>query len=259
MKVLLSCVLLLAASSQAAPGIDVLFVAWRDVEFHLYTRSNPTSAQNLILHDSASIKNSNFKNTRQTRYIIHGFQNNGKDDVNIKIRDAYLQKADVNVIVIDWGKGASTINYNEAKARINDVASIVAEFIEIMAREFGQSLSAITLVGHSLGAHTCGLTAKKLKSLGTVPRIVGLDPAMPGFSIGDPSVRLAASDATFVFIIHTNCRMLGFDYPLGHVDYYPNYGTFYFFYPNFNLVHFVFIQLKSNLIGFLQHCQSCLI
>lgn len=57
-----------------------------------------------------------------------------------------------------------------------------------------------------------------------MPKIVGLDPAMPGFSVGDPSTRLATTDANYVEVIHTNARMLGFDYPLGKVDHYPNYG-----------------------------------
>jgi len=212
--------------SQAAPAINPLFVAWQDVQFQLYTRSNPTTAQILGLYDSSSIKNSNFKNSRETRYIIHGFQNSGKSDVNIKIRDAYLQKGDFNVIVVDWSKGANTLNYNEARNRIDSIAATVAEFIEILSQDVGQKVGAIQLIGHSLGAHTAGLTAKYVqkRGLGKVPKIVGLDPAMPGFSIGSPESRLASTDANYVEVFHTNSRMLGFDYPVGHVDYYPNYG-----------------------------------
>jgi Lipase len=36
--------------------------------------------------------------------------------------------------------------------------------------------------------------------------------------------RLAATDAMFVDVIHTCAGLLGYDLPIGHVDFYPNGG-----------------------------------
>lgn len=66
-------------------------------------------------------------------------------------------------------------------------------------------------MGHSLGAHICGFTAKELKkrqSKWNVERITGLDPAQPCFKNADSSVKLHKTDASFVDIIHTNGKLL---------------------------------------------------
>lgn len=141
--------------THASPVQDIsaeqFFSAWFDTWFDLYTRSNPTTAQKLELYSDASVRNSNFRGSRQTRFIIHGFQNNGKSDVNIKLRDAYLQKGDFNVIVVDWGKGANHLWYDTAKSRIYDVGAVVAEFIDHLVSTHGLSLANVQCVGHSLG------------------------------------------------------------------------------------------------------------
>lgn len=67
------------------------------------------------------------------------------------------------------------------------------------------------LIGHSLGAHICGMAAKELKERRNrwmVQRITGLDPAQPCFRNADPSVHLHKNDAPFVDVIHTNGRLL---------------------------------------------------
>lgn len=53
----------------------------------------------------------------------------------------------------------------------------------------------------------------------------GLDPALPLFS-SDPVGRLDPTDAAFVDIIHTCAGYLGYSQPCGHVDFYPNGGTY---------------------------------
>jgi len=58
---------------------------------------------------------------------------------------------------------------------------------------------------------------------------IGLDPAGPLFESQDPRVRLDATDANFVDVIHSNGEQLilgglGSWQPMGDVDYYPNGG-----------------------------------
>lgn len=57
-----------------------------------------------------------------------------------------------------------------------------------------------------------------------VGRITGLDAAYPLYMDTDMSGHLAASDANFVDVIHTDGGRLGFPIPLGHADFYPNGG-----------------------------------
>lgn len=86
------------------------------------------------------------------------------------------------------------------------------------------------MIGHSLGAHICGVAAdefKKITSAWRITRITGLDPAQPCFT--NSSLSLDVTDAPFVDIIHTNGQLmsrlgLGLPQPIGHVDFYPNGG-----------------------------------
>lgn len=82
------------------------------------------------------------------------------------------------------------------------------------------------LIGFSLGAHVAGFAGMEVRN---ISRITGLDPASPLFESYPANVRLDASDATFVDVIHSNGDSfirggLGTYSPLGHVDFYPNGG-----------------------------------
>lgn len=89
---------------------------------------------------------------------------------------------------------------------------------------------SIHMIGHSLGAHICGIAAdefKKQTATWTIKRITGLDPAQPCFS--NSQLSLDKSDAPFVDVIHTNGQLmsrlgLGLPDAMGHVDFYPNGG-----------------------------------
>lgn len=61
--------------------------------------------------------------------------------------------------------------------------------------------------------------------------ILGFDPAGPTFEHADSLKRLSPDDAKFVDVLHTNTRgspdlSIGIQRPVGHVDIYPNGGTF---------------------------------
>ena len=50
----------------------------KDVQFDLYTLTNPTTAQILTIDNTTSIAESNFNRELPTRIFIHGFQANRK-------------------------------------------------------------------------------------------------------------------------------------------------------------------------------------
>lgn len=74
--------------------------------------------------------------------------------------------------------------------------------------QIGHKHTQITCVGHSLGAHICGMVSTHLTR--RQHRIIGLDPAKPIIEFHAPkSFRLTRDDAEFVQIIHTNAGTLG--------------------------------------------------
>lgn len=108
------------------------------------------------------------------------------------------------------------MNYIAARQEVTAVGEHTAHFIDFLVREAGLKLETLQFIGHSLGAHICGIAAKNIKS-GKIPKIIGLDPAYPLFSLNEPKERLSDTDANTVEIIHSNAGLLGFASPLGHV------------------------------------------
>uniref|UniRef100_A0A1B0DR54 Uncharacterized protein n=3 Tax=Phlebotomus papatasi TaxID=29031 RepID=A0A1B0DR54_PHLPP len=86
-----------------------------DIVYLLFTRSNPTSGQTIIRNNAASLANSNFNPNHPTRILIHGWNGGAGASSNTVVRNAYMQRGDFNVIVVDWGAGAQTINYPAAR------------------------------------------------------------------------------------------------------------------------------------------------
>lgn len=75
------------------------FHAYEDVRFLLYTRANPTNAQEIKFRDVKSLLASNYDGHRPTRVLIHGFRGDENSDVNKLLTAAYLRNSDMNIIV----------------------------------------------------------------------------------------------------------------------------------------------------------------
>lgn len=209
---------------EADLAAETLFDGFKDVHFLLYTRENPLVPDEIKVFNEESVLSSHFNPALPTRYNIHGWNNNGRSEVNVLIRDAYLQKGPCNVIIVDWGKGANNLIYDISKNRITKVADVTAALIDWLDERFGASVRNIHVTGHSLGGHTAGLVGKRVKR-GKVPRIVAFDPAGVGFWDKYPDERVNVGDAEFVEIIHTNSGYLGYQNPIGDVDVYVNNGS----------------------------------
>ncbi|CAH1243014.1 PNLIPRP3 [Branchiostoma lanceolatum] len=199
--------------------------------FYVFTKSNPTieARQAISYDDILSVQNSPFDPTKPVKVLIHGFYSYSITGDPFWAGDAMremLIRDDMNVIIVDWNKGAVAPNYFAAASNIRVVAAQTAKLIVFLMEETGCGLDQFHLVGHSLGAHTSGLVGARLPGL---PRITGLDPAEPFFEDEDPVVRLDAADALFVDVIHTDGGEIlsgawGLDLPVGDVDFYPNGG-----------------------------------
>lgn len=144
--------------------------------------------------------------------------------MNIQIRNEYLARGDFNVVVVDWGAGAETVNYLAARNRVGAVGGVTARLIQLINRVTGAHPRDMTVVGHSLGAHAAGFAGKNLLGDMRLGNVVALDAALPLFNIDSPGARVSVDDAIYVESIHTNAGLLGFDLPLGHANFYPNFG-----------------------------------
>ncbi|XP_061483912.1 lipase member I isoform X2 [Rhineura floridana] len=191
------------------------------VQLLLYTRRNQNCAENL---SERNLTASTYLNvTKQTIIIIHGYRLTGSPPIWIdNITELLLEKEDINVIIVDWNRGATNVNYFKAVDSAKKVVEILKNLIDQMLAN-GASLDSIYMIGASIGAHIAGFVGKAYN--GKIGRITGLDPAGPSFTGNPPSQRLDHTDAQFVDVIHSDIDALGYRKPLGNIDFYPNGGT----------------------------------
>ncbi|RVE54443.1 hypothetical protein evm_000928 [Chilo suppressalis] len=186
--------------------------------YWLYTRDNPDSHQVLQIDNPDSVLNSNFDFSKTTVFLAHGWNGYGQNHMNRRLREAFLDDDDVNIIVLDWNRLANR-NYVTARNGVPAVGRGLGQFINWLVT-LGASYDKMHLVGFSLGGHLVGNAGRETE--GRIKRITSLDPAGPLWSRNRD--RMGRSDAQYVEVIHTNTDFLGYTNPLGDADFYPNGG-----------------------------------
>ena len=167
------------------------------VRLLLYTRANLDCGREINHQHLAS--QSLFNLSRPTAFVIHGYRPTGAPPIWIDHLVRLLaEQEDMNVIVVDWNKGAANLNYFTAVAYTREAAHNLTGFIVTMEvrerespdryrrsmepevngslvfvclQEEGASLSSVHLIGVSLGAHLAGSVGANLK--GKIGRITG--------------------------------------------------------------------------------------
>ncbi|XP_058379362.1 lipase member I isoform X4 [Diceros bicornis minor] len=186
----------------------------------MYTRNNPKCAEPLF--EQGNSLNVNFNTNKKTVWLIHGYRPMGSTPAWLQnFLRILLTQDDMNVIVVDWNRGATTFIYNRAVKNTRKVAMSLSKCIQNLLKH-GASLDNFHFIGVSLGAHISGFVGKLFQ--GQLGRITGLDPAGPKFSGKPSNGRLDYTDAKFVDVIHSDTNGLGIKEPLGHIDFYPNGG-----------------------------------
>lgn len=153
---------------------------------------------------------------------------------------AYINHGDYNVFMVDWGVLCRPPCYVAAVHNLKPVAKCLAHMFSFL-RNSGMPVQHTICVGHSLGAHLCGLMANYLDF--RIERIIGkwfsilyfyffrkfkfhidrvsyaisnifficctaLDPARPLIAPGIGN-RLDSGDAKSVQVMHTNAGYYG--------------------------------------------------
>ncbi|KAK9295426.1 hypothetical protein QLX08_010258 [Tetragonisca angustula] len=153
---------------------------------------------------------------RDSILYIHGFMENTEaENVRVIIR-AYLDKGDVNVILLDWGDIAYHINYVYVASQVAAIGKLVAESLNQLIELI--DFDTLHVIGHSLGAHIAG----NIGRFANISRITGLDPAFPLFYPSACHIR--STDAEAVVILHTDGGFYGAAINTGTVDFYANKG-----------------------------------
>ncbi|KAL1023096.1 hypothetical protein UPYG_G00036360 [Umbra pygmaea] len=177
-----------------------------------------------------SLKECKFKSTSKTFLVIHGWTVSGLFEswVGKLVSALYEREQDANVIVVDWLYTAQN-HYPVVAQKTKIVGQEIAHFIDWLEEATNIHLKNLHLIGYSLGAHVAGFAGSHTSN--KVGRITGLDPAGPDFEGEHAHRRLSPDDAHFVDVLHTFSQgslglSIGIQQPVGHVDIYPNGGSF---------------------------------
>lgn len=194
------------------------------IKLYLYTRENRNDPQLVTMEN---ITESYYVKTLANKLILHGFNSNMNLDVLQTIKDEYLMQSDINVWMIDYKDVCAGPRecYLAAVYNLPAVGKCAALFVRkiIELSEVEVPEEAMHVIGFSLGGQLASQLAKHLKPI-KLPRITGLDPALPLYYSTHLNSRLSRNDAKFVDVIHTNALIQGQLAPCGDVDFYVNGG-----------------------------------
>uniref|UniRef100_A0A9J7YSY5 PLAT domain-containing protein n=1 Tax=Cyprinus carpio carpio TaxID=630221 RepID=A0A9J7YSY5_CYPCA len=145
-----------------------------------------------------TLSSCNFKNTSKTFLVIHGWTVSG-------LFESWVEKL---------------VNYYVVAAKntkmVGQEIGLFIDWLEVCSANV--PLEKLHLLGYSLGAHVAGFAGS-------------LDPAGPNFEGVHAHRRLSPDYAHFVEVLHTFTQgslglSIGIEQPVGHVDIYPNGGSF---------------------------------
>ncbi|XP_043575279.1 endothelial lipase-like [Chiloscyllium plagiosum] len=202
-----------------------------------------------------SLVKCNFNVTSKTFVIIHGWTTTGLMEswISGMVKALQTQEVYANIIVVNWLERAHQL-YTIAVNNSEVVGREIAMLVDWLEQVTDVPLHKIHMIGYSLGAHVAGFAGKATQN--KIGRITGLDPAGPMFEGVNPDQRLSPDDADFVDVLHTFVYdtlgvSIGIKQPIGHIDVYPNGGSFQ---PGCGLHDVISIIANAN-IGEVVYCE----
>ncbi|XP_073989006.1 pancreatic lipase-related protein 2-like [Rhodnius prolixus] len=195
------------------------------VRLYLYNRINRNKPTFVVFNDDGTdnLTASTYNPRLKSKVIIHGYNSDMNLNLLQNLKDEYLTSNNYNIWMVNYPDLSKEPCYGFAVYNIRYVGKCVAYFIKTLKFSSKYDLD-IHVIGFSLGGQVPNFIAKNLPF--KLPRITGLDPALPLFYTNILHQRLDSSDAQFVDVIHTNALFQGQIIACGHVDFYVNGGVF---------------------------------
>ncbi|XP_055915169.1 vitellogenin-1-like [Eupeodes corollae] len=199
--------------SKITPEVD-------SMHFQLMTACSKYSIP--LLEPEGLLKLKAFNVTKKTVILVTGWRTTVSNSQTIEeLSKAYNCRGDVNFLALDAASYVDTL-FSWAALNTAKIGELMGENLVRLAKVV--PLENIHLIGHSLGAHICGVAGRTFNKLTSklIPRITALDPAKPCFNEGENLSGLMRGDAEFIDVIHTNTGVLGKKDATGDVDFYPD-------------------------------------
>jgi Lipase len=101
-----------------------------------------------------------FDTRKPTVLFVFGWTRASNAPTTLLITNAYLKRGDYNILLLDWGDYTVGM-YSLVQARMCKISRIYGR---VLLKLFDKGLSAKSFhcVGHSFGAHSCGIMGREL-------------------------------------------------------------------------------------------------
>ncbi|XP_066245218.1 pancreatic lipase-related protein 2-like [Euwallacea similis] len=153
--------------------------------------------------------------------LIHDFTSNGYTGWIKHISQVLKTRTKkCNIISVDWHAGARP-PYDQAIANARVVALEIVFMLKFLKEYHKLALDQVHIIGHGVGAHIAGYVGRLME----LKKITGLDPSGPRFEGMPAHVRLHASHAKYVEVLHTDAmddNHQGAMTLFGHADFFIN-------------------------------------
>lgn len=130
------------------------------------------------------LNNVHYFNNRPTVVYAYGFTQTYDSNATQRVIEAYIERNDHNILLIDWFKYSSGDYIYHAVPSAPKVAEVIAKTL-LQMKDSGFNLDKFHLVGFSLGAQLCGMIGRSINTQSNgmfkISRITALDPAQPLF------------------------------------------------------------------------------
>ncbi|XP_014293875.1 pancreatic triacylglycerol lipase [Halyomorpha halys] len=191
------------------------------VSFQIYGRNDKETGRPVhVAFGTSNITDAGYKQNASIAILIHGYADSSRSFLLVNIKNELLRNSDMLVVMMDWSKLVPGGCYFTSVYNIRYAGGCLSDLITSMNRPS----SGLHVIGFSLGGHVPAAAADYLAPY-KIPRITGLDPALPLFWGYFSQRRLRKNDGIFVDVVHTNAFIEGHFLTLGHVDFFVNGGV----------------------------------
>lgn len=143
--------------------------------YYFYSLQNPNNPVEVKSDKVDTMKNTHFESSKDTMILIHGYGDSAQGLLVKTVKNDILDaKRDINIVGLDWSpiwKNNPSKDFFTKNAHL--AGKFIAEFLEVLVKNYGLKLSKLTIVGHSAGGPISGAIGASLN--GEVKNIVGLD------------------------------------------------------------------------------------
>lgn len=150
-------------------------VSASDMTYYFYSLKNPVNPVKVTANNTAPMKQTNFNASKDTLILVHGWGDTGNGFFVRDVMKAVVAGShDLNVIGVDWSPvWGNTSNHEAWEIKSRKTGKFIADFLEVLAKDYGLKYSNLTITGVSAGGPVAAGMGYALQ--GAVRAIIALD------------------------------------------------------------------------------------